>query len=282
MYRNKSSILGEGLVVAWWIAVVAGCGGGTGGEPDAALPDAAQPDAGYAACPAGQVRWPMTLHDDVLTGPAIAGVHGCLRDPTDPSRLLPPEADACGDSDASGVWAPCVPADSDVVFSFDATGYAPTIYPIHTIDGPPNRGRWTDFILKPEGPVETFWQMMGVDYPPTTQGLVWIRTCLNYPDAPQLPPGLGDVAASFDPVAARGPMYTDASDVYDPTATADSIFRPNIWAALDPDPGQTLTLSHPTLTTCGHLDGGWETGDPTTMRLPIVAGYRTYVLVVCY
>ena len=230
------------------------------------------PDGGLEACPVGEVRWPMTIHKQTEIGAPLPGVRGCLLD----------QPGSCVTTDTSGVWAPCVPKNADVAFTFEKDGYAATIYAIHTIAAPPDRGRWTELVMFGDAGVFENWTKYGIEYPPTTRGLVWIQTLANQPDASYLPPGIGGVSATFTPSdGAQGPYYSDAAGNYDPAATATIAARPHIFAALMPAGDQAVTLSDAALPTCAHLDGGWTVA-PNTLRLPVRAGFRTYMATTCY
>jgi hypothetical protein len=238
---------------------------------DGSAPDAASADA--AACASNELRFEMTLHAGYSTSdPVLPDVHTCVLDR--------PEL-GCADSDGAGTWALCLPASTDLALTLEHPGYLATIFPITTPPSLPLPPHHAEGVMIDDANAGPPWVSMGVAYPPTDQALVWVRTHGEGAGG-FLPPNLGNVSGTFSPTAAQGPFYQGTDGSYDPNATATNDDQPDLFAAgLVEDGSQEVVLDHPTLSSCAHLDGGWAGTQPSSVRIPARAGFRTTALVVC-
>jgi hypothetical protein len=250
--------------------------GACGGDDDAAIGfDAAVAPDAAPACPGGQLEFAMFMHDAGNSFVTLPGVHACVFEHDE----IP-----CADGDeAFGRWAICVDPDTDVAFTLEKDGYVPTIYPVHTPAALPLPPHMAQGVMFTPDDARGFWDSASIEFPPTTEGIALVRTHTNAPDQSLEPPLLGEVSATFTPAAAQGPYYAGADGMYDATATADTEPYPQIYGAgLAVGHDQIVTLSHPTLTTCAQLDGGWAGANANEIRIPVRAGFRTSVMAECH
>ncbi len=222
------------------------------------------------------MRWPMTVRSGIRTGPVVEGVHGSVVD----------WPEIAGDTDADGVWAPCLPKSEDLALSFEKDDFLPTLFAIRTGNTPPDKARHSTVVIHDNESASGIWSQLGVELPPADLALALVPFLEHKPDYNWFPGCLAGGSATPDPAPEVGPGYFDNYGNYDPdqTRTASGFCYPCLGFRPDSDQVQEVlvTLSHDTLTTCEHLDGGWQGPTANTVRLPVKRGFRTWFHVTCY
>jgi len=248
-----------------------------GQVPDAAPTGDAAPADATPRCEQGLVPRRLTVRSDVLedgpTAPPIEGVRVCVLDA--------PEL-GCGVTGADGVWDTCLPPDADVAFTLEKDGYVPTILPIRTSAGVIEKARNTELILIEADSAAWYWQQLGVEFLPTTQGLVLVTVHEYDPNEDWQSVCLVGASALSDPAPAVGPGYLNLIGDYEPDRAWTDLGHCHVFFAFDGSVDADIRVSHPELSRCHQLDEGWSDGGrPQTITVPARAGFRTHVHTTC-
>ncbi|HTL36411.1 MAG TPA: hypothetical protein VL326_24935 [Kofleriaceae bacterium] len=244
------------------LGVLGACGDDAMSQPDAGPAS----DAPVLACATDEIAWHFTVRDTDFGGSRLAGAHICLIDP----------AGACVDTPTTGAADFCVRANSRFAISAELAGYMPLIAPLVAGDAEPSQTRANTISLGRTTQSCTTWESAGVACPPTTQGLVWVKTVLDQPSVPEIPDPIGGVS-----IAAAG-----AIDVFYSNPTKDSSLTAtdpgwgNAYAVFAGDAAATITLSRPNQVCRAFSFDAWP-GAAGTIEVPVRAGFRTFVMATC-
>jgi hypothetical protein len=249
--------------------VLAACGGGGDGDPDAPpAPDAAIDAA--EGCAADELELTGRVRRfDTLAGP------GAL---AEGATVCESPAQDCSTTEATGRYTLCVPRDADVALTFALAGYAAQLYPYTTAPTPTDE---LDFDLYSDAVNLPIYNVAatGLTYPPTT--LANLSAAVFRPGTTA---GVPDATLSITPSAGIGPVYGVADDVFyhlDPKPDATTSIGFVEFGDL-PTGDYDVFVTHATNTDCELQSGRWPS--PTkgaVVRVPVVAGFETYVFLQC-
>jgi hypothetical protein len=255
---------------AGWV-LLAGCaaGGGSdaGGVPGADLggSDLAPADSAAAggdlARPAS-VSFSGQLVEDG-TGALIAGGMVCpYQHPEFP----------CATSDAAGKFTVELPQNSDTTMLIDASGYGrqaiafqTIVYPFASVVVP----------MRKAGELQAFYGAAGVTYPDPAKGTVRVFFQVNATPVP-----VAAATAVLSPASGNGPLYAAMSGAYDAMLTRTSAAGIVRFGGVSPV-ASTEVDAHCSGAFTLQSFGGWPTADRAKGRIPIVAGYETYLAFSC-
>lgn len=268
----------ERVALAATVALAGGCGDDAATMPDAATIDT-MPDIDASACATGTFPMSLTFRQDAFTGPALAGVHGCV--------ITHPEI-PCGDTGIDGSWSFCAPENSEIAISAEKPNYMPIIVSRVTSTSQPSDIRAR--ILTLNAPNCVIWGSAGASCPPSTSdpgGLLHIGVRENMPgvDAgltspPGYPAPIGDAVVTLEPAPLLGPFYP-VNGMVDPTLTATHPSNGNALAADVTEGNQQIVRITKTGQTChAFAYDAWPAGDGA-IRVPILRGFRSFAAVTC-
>jgi hypothetical protein len=269
------------LVASVSFALLAGCGGGDGAKValDAALDAGAEAsldaeteaaaDAGLADAPAPSIDAdaPSTVffggtiyrrNSDL----AILGAEVCL--------FNQPQI-GCELTDSLGRFRFAVPMDTSLAATVRAPGFGGTVIAFRT-----GRADLTGYTitLPTEGQEHGYYAAAGVEWPSTTRGFLYVfaRDLMGQQ--------LAGLTMGLSPTSGKGPFYDNETGAPDGTLQATSAAGTGHFGGVGP--GETEVTFGPSNLVCSATVGGWPSKDPSTVRVPIVAGFETLVGVRCF
>jgi len=192
----------------------------------------------------------------------IPGATVCLRDSQVP----------CVTSDASGAFTLDVPAHQEIAITVSADGFAARLLTASTV----GKGlTWT--ITLPAGDSQAArYTKLGTTRPDAASGAIVANT--RAPNG--IDHGLDGVTMSVDPPSGHGPFYFAPDGAPDASRTSTSTYAEIIVAGLAP--GVVEVTTGPADVTCVPSFGGWPSNRPGSVRVPIVAGFETRLVMQCH
>jgi hypothetical protein len=181
---------------------------------------------------------------------------------------------ACAVSDVStGAFALILPARSELAITATAPGYGGRLVAVVT-----TTNDWDQFtIAVPKLDVlRTRYGGFGATPPDAATGALFATA-----RAPRgSKGGLDGVTLAAVPSSGTGPFYFAPKGVPDPALKATSTWSSSVFANLTP--GVVEVTFGPENVTCTPYAGGWPSPKPNTVRVPILAGLESRVVLQCH
>jgi hypothetical protein len=208
----------------------------------------------------------VKLHGRIQTeaNQGIASANVCLR-----AKGSSP----CVATDDAGAFTLMVPAHEEIAITASATGYGSRVGGLATV------GRDIDawgLILATEPSLRARYAAAGGTYADAATGSIMATA--------KAPPGstggFDGAAMSIAPASGKGPVYFSPDGYPDSKLTATSTWSSGVFAGVAP--GEVELHFGPDVVTCVPAWGGWPSKQPNAVRVPIVAGFETRVVMQCH
>jgi hypothetical protein len=201
-------------------------------------------------------------HVLTVTKVPIAGATVCLNASTIP----------CATSDETGAFALNVPAHDTIAIALSHAGHASRLIPMTTV-GQDVRSLST-VELTDESTIVARYQSTHATFPDKTTGFLESYA----KPAPDFTAGLEGMTMSITPASGSGAVYRGPDGTYDPQRTTTSNRASAVFAQIQP--GIVEVTFGPENVTCVPLYG-WPSERPNTVRVPVAAGFESYVSMQC-
>ncbi len=233
----------------------AGSGGSTGGS--------AGTDAGATVTFSGTVT-EFSFTPGTTT--PIADVQICLSGSTTPP---------CTKTDASGKYTwPGLPANTEGAALFTKTGYAS----VAVVGVTETADETIDATMPTEAVAQTFATAAGFTWPLAGKSIIGFAAVEDVAsdagaDAGTVATGVAGATVSISPSGGKGPVYLNASDLPDQTATATSSAGAGFFGDLPPGE-YTIKVTSPSGKTCTRApQSGWAAASADSIKVPAIADF---------
>jgi hypothetical protein len=179
----------------------------------------------------------------------------------------------CARTGPTGDFSLQIPAHSDAAITARASGFGQVVVAVST------RGKnWAAFkiVLRSDATLQARYSGIGGLHSDAGTGYVYATA--QAPDGS--PTGLEGVTMDVTPKPGRGPLYFAPTSDPDPQRTATSTWSSALFA--DVPPGEITLTFGPAAVTCVPSYGGWPSSLPSSVRVPIAAGFETRVVMRCH
>lgn len=259
--------LSAGLVVVSLFALIllpSACSSSSGSSIDAGAADAGTADSGTGDAGAATTAVLGAAFELSAARSPIPNLDVCVIDH--------PEI-ACAKSDANGNFnLKGLPPKTELMLSVKGGNFLPVLRTV--ITGDANKTVLIGGLLHPTSTIaQQLLQALGATLT-STQGELIFDAALPPPTGSLETIPIRGASASMTPMSGIGPVYMDPSGLPDPRLHATSFYGRGFYFNVDPGMVEvTLTSTR----TCKARDVvAWPTNQPTTVRVPIRAGYLTY------